>query len=71
MTDKEIPIFHNIEFVRRMDALVEEFPHLEQSHVRSFWEAYKHQVYEAYRDASDWRRFKELIEDIIVGVEQS
>jgi len=48
----EIPIFaeFDIEFIRRMNALVEEF---------------KPRVYEDYCKARKWDQFQNLIEDII------
>ena len=63
MTKKgTLPLLHNIQFIRRMDALVEEFPILTQDDVREFWREFKYQVYESYRDAGNWREFKSVME---------
>jgi len=63
----EIPIFaeFDIEFIRRMNALVEEFKLLSQDDVRKFWREFKPRVYEDYCKARKWDQFQNLIEDII------
>ena len=55
----------NIEFVRRMNALVDELPILTQDDVRTFWEEFKPIVIQAFSDASDWRTFKELVLTVV------
>ena len=58
-----LPIFHNIRFIDRLDAFLHECRGYDDpiKDLEDFWKEYKYEVYEAYRDAKNWRDFKDII----------
>ena len=53
------------QFIRRMDALIEEFPSLTQEDVKNFWNEFRTEVEEAYDKSHQWDAFREIIADIV------
>ena len=64
MTRGTVPILHNIQFIDRFDAFLRECKAYDDpiKDLEEFWRKHKYEIYAAYRDASYWRQFKELIE---------
>jgi len=70
MTKKrEIPLFYYNPFIDRMDAFFREYKMFDDpiKELEGFWKEFKFQVYEAYRDADNWHKFKEVIEILLDG----
>jgi len=63
--EKHVPIMHGVDFIDRMDALVNEFPILTQDDVKEFWGEFRYSVYETYRNSYNWIAFYNIITDII------
>ena len=52
----------NIEFVRRMNAFIDEYPYATVEDLKEFWEKFKPQVIEAYNNSNKWEQFCAVIE---------
>ena len=59
-----LPTIHNIKFINRFDAFFENYKAYDDpiKDLEAFWKEYKYEIYQVYRDASYWQKFKGLME---------
>ena len=60
-----LPLLHNVRFIDRLDAFFREYKAYDDpiKDLEEFWKEYKYEIYEVYRDAKNWRDFKDIIEE--------